>query len=163
MSHTKTVHSLNPSTYSSPADAGIESSVTSSASQDDGDHVSPEIKSTLVSKNVTILGRRTSVRLEPEMWLALKDIARREGCSMHDICSLINLRKNENTSLTAAIRVFLMLYYRAAATEEGHARAGHGDFDSMKRRARVMAETAARPSSPSKQPSSERYYESAVA
>jgi predicted DNA-binding ribbon-helix-helix protein len=54
-----------------------------------------EISSTLVSKNVTILGRRTSVRLEPEMWNALKDISRREGCSMHEICSLIFIRKKQ--------------------------------------------------------------------
>ena len=94
-------------------------------------------KSTLVSKNVTILGRRTSVRLEPEMWSALRDIARREGCSSHDICSLINIRKNSHTSLTAAIRVFLMLYYRAATTEEGHLKAGHGSFEAMKKRAQV--------------------------
>lgn len=33
-------------------------------------------KSTLVSRNITILGRRTSVRLEPEMWMALKEIAK---------------------------------------------------------------------------------------
>ncbi len=94
-------------------------------------------KSTLVSRNVTILGRRTSVRLEPEMWSALRDIARREGCSTHDICSLINIRKNPQTSLTAAIRVFLMLYYRAATTEEGHLRVGHGNFEAMKKRAQV--------------------------
>lgn len=97
-------------------------------------------KSTLVSKNVTILGRRTSVRLEPEMWNALKDISRRERCSIHDICSLINIRKNPLTSLTAAIRVFLMLYYRAAATSEGHARAGHGSFENMKQRARITVD-----------------------
>ncbi len=95
-----------------------------------------KIKSTLVSKNITILGRRTSVRLEPEMWSALRDIALRERCSMHDICSLISLRKNIDTSLTAAIRVFLMLYYKAAVTEEGHKRAGHGNFEVMKQRAR---------------------------
>ena len=94
-------------------------------------------KSTLVSRNVTILGRRTSVRLEPEMWMALKEIAKRERCSSHDICGLISLRKNENTSLTAAIRVFLMLYFRASSTEEGHAKAGHGSFETMKRRAKI--------------------------
>lgn len=94
-------------------------------------------KSTLISRNITILGRRTSVRLEPEMWNALKDISRREGCSMHDICSLIHIRKNVRTSLTGAIRVFLMLYYRAASTEDGHARAGHGSFETMKRRAQL--------------------------
>lgn len=95
------------------------------------------IRSTLVSKNITILGRRTSVRLEPEMWNALRDIARREGCTAHEICSLIQIRKNTRTSLTAAIRVFLMLYYRAAATDEGHQKAGHGSFEIMKRRANV--------------------------
>lgn len=99
------------------------------------------IKSTLVSRNITIFGRRTSVRLEPEMWRALKDVARRENCSVHDLCSLVDLRKNANTSLTAAIRVFVMLYYKAASTEDGHNRAGHGNFDNMKRRAGVSNTT----------------------
>ncbi len=94
-------------------------------------------RSSLVSRNISVQGRRTSVRLEPEMWNALKEIARRERCKIHDICSLISARKKPNTSLTAAIRVFLMLYFRAAATEDGHMRAGHGDFGSMMQRARV--------------------------
>ena len=84
--------------------------------------------SSLISRNITVLNRRTSVRLEPEMWVALRDIARRESCSVHDLCSLIYVRKSDNTSLTAAIRVFLMLYFRAATSEQGHAEAGHGDF-----------------------------------
>lgn len=96
--------------------------------------------STLVSRNITVAGRRTSVRLEPEMWTALREIARREDCRIHDICSLIQVRKNPDTSLTAAIRVFLMLYYRAAATEDGHSRAGHGSFQNMVRRARIGAD-----------------------
>lgn len=96
-----------------------------------------ENKTTLVSRNITVLGKRTSVRLEPEMWNALREIARREQCKIHDICSLISLRKNNDTSLTAAIRVFLMLYYRAASTEDGHERAGHGNFKNMITRARV--------------------------
>ena len=94
-------------------------------------------RSTLLSRNITVVGRRTSVRLEPEMWTALRDIARREQCKVHDICSLIQLRKNPSTSLTAAIRVFLMLYYRASSTEDGHGRAGHGSFDNMITRARM--------------------------
>lgn len=95
-------------------------------------------KSSLVSRNVTILGKRTSVRLEPDMWKELKNISKRETCSVHELCSLISLRKAENTSLTAAIRVFLMLYFRAAATENGHQQAGHGSFESMKQRAGVI-------------------------
>ncbi len=101
------------------------------------DNIQNEVKSTLVLKNITVNGKRTSIRLEPEMWGELKNIAKREKCSIHDICSLINARKNENTSLTAAIRVFLMLYFRAAATENGHEKAGHGSFENMKRRAGI--------------------------
>ncbi len=102
-------------------------------------------KSSLISRNITVVGRRTSVRLEPEMWNALREIARREQCTIHDICSLIHLRKSPSTSLTAAIRVFLMLYYRAAATEDGHVRAGHGNFDNMVNRARMTPDMLRRP------------------
>jgi predicted DNA-binding ribbon-helix-helix protein len=109
----------------------------------EGDHKNvTSNNSTLISRNITVLGRRTSVRLEPEMWNALREIARRENCKIHDICSLIHMRKNPDTSLTAAIRVFLMLYFRAAATEDGHKRAGHGSFESMIRRARMGDEYA---------------------
>lgn len=94
-----------------------------------------EYASTLVSKNITIQDRRTSVRLEPEMWMALNEISLRERCSIHDLCDLVSRRKKEKTSLTAAIRVFLMLYYRSATTEEGHYKAGHGDFAAMRDRA----------------------------
>lgn len=102
-----------------------------------------QISSSLVSRNITVMGRRTSIRLEPEMWMALRDISKRERCSIHDICTLVFIRKNEATSLTAAIRVFLMLYFRAAATEDGHQKAGHGSFDEMKRRARIPEELSA--------------------
>lgn len=106
-------------------------------------HDDSSTRSTLISRNITVLGRRTSVRLEKEMWHSLRAIAKRENCKIHDICSLIQLRKNPNTSLTAAIRVFLMLYYRAAATEEGHRKAGHGDFNNMMDRARMDGEMLA--------------------
>lgn len=83
-------------------------------------------RSTLVSRNVTIAGHRTSVRLEPEMWSGLSEICRRERASLHEVCTAVSMHKAGNTSLTAAIRVFVMAYYRAAASEEGHVKAGHG-------------------------------------
>ena len=94
-------------------------------------------KSSLISRNITISSRRTSVRLEPEMWQSLHEISDRERCTIHELCSLIQMKKSKNSSLTAAIRVFLMLYFRASSTEEGHGRAGHGDFGHMCRRAGV--------------------------
>lgn len=82
--------------------------------------------STLVIRNVTVLDQRTSIRMEPEMWDALLDVCRREGRTTHEICSEVARAKPNPASLTAAIRVFLLAYYRAAATDEGHSRAGHG-------------------------------------
>lgn len=74
-------------------------------------------RSTLVNRNIMVAGRRTSVRLEPEMWTALLDIARRENQTIHAIATLVNERKKPETSLTAAIRVFCLAYYRSAMGE----------------------------------------------
>lgn len=86
----------------------------------------PISRSTLVSRNIVISGHRTSVRLEPEMWDGLREICRRERSNMHQICTSVSLQKVDESSLTASIRVFVMRYYREAATEEGHSKAGHG-------------------------------------
>lgn len=100
-------------------------------------------KTTLISHNIIIDGRRTSVRLEKEMWMAIKDIARNEKCTIHDLCSVIHMRKKPDTSLTAAIRVFIMAYFQAAATSEGHKSAGHGKGATIA--ADVLARHAATP------------------
>jgi len=81
--------------------------------------------STLINRNVIVERRRTSLRLEPAMWDAMAEICRREEVSLHDLCTLIDRRRHAS-SLTAAIRVFIVAYFRAAATEEGHASIGHG-------------------------------------
>ncbi len=132
--HHSSNHSLN---HSQAAHQNVHL-IRNGVDLDDG------VKSTLLSRNITVNGRRTSVRLEPEMWKSLFAIAERENCSIHDICSLVCLRKNERTSLTAAIRVFLMLYFKAASTEEGHIRAGHGNFEFMKGRAGVSNQAVSR-------------------
>ncbi len=84
-----------------------------------------EFRSTLVNRNVTVAGHRTSIRLEPAMWEALTRICERERKSMNEIVTQIARNRHQST-LTAAIRVFLLGYYQAAATDEGHRRAGHG-------------------------------------
>jgi predicted DNA-binding ribbon-helix-helix protein len=81
--------------------------------------------STLVNRNVTVAGRRTSMRLEPAMWEALQQICRREGKTLNQLVTEID-RQRVESSLTAAIRVYLLQYFCAAATDEGHRLAGHG-------------------------------------
>ena len=85
------------------------------------DHVSLPMhaSSALQSKNVRIHNRRTSVRLEPRMWTALNEIAVLEGCSIHDLCGVVYDLKTPGTSFTAALRVFMMEYYRTAMQVNG--------------------------------------------
>jgi len=65
------------------------------------------------------------MRLEQEMWEALREVCRREELTVHEVCSMIDARRG-TSSLTAATRVFILMYFRAAATDEGHVTAGHG-------------------------------------
>lgn len=76
--------------------------------------------STLISRNISLAGRRTSIRLEPEMWDALNEICRREGRSLHEICTEID-RQRRSSALTAGVRVYIMNYFRKAAAAQGRA------------------------------------------
>ena len=69
------------------------------------------MNSSLQSRNVMVSGKRTSMRLEPEMWEGLFDIARHEKISVNAICSEVD-RTRCQSSLTSAVRVFIVSYYR---------------------------------------------------
>ena len=72
----------------------------------------PEDKSSILeSRNVTVGGRRTSMRLEPQMWDALESIARSEGMTLNNLCTQIDQRRRE-IGLTSATRVFIISYFR---------------------------------------------------
>lgn len=79
----------------------------------------------LISRNVTINGHRTSLRMEHETWDALAEICTREDQSIHQLCSQVEKRRKVSNR-TSAVRAFIINYYRAAATEDGHQDAGHG-------------------------------------
>lgn len=79
----------------------------------------------LVSRNVTVNGRRTSLRLEPEVWECLAEIAAREDTTVNEVVARVD-RQRRSGSLTSNVRVFVLSYFRNAATERGHANAGHG-------------------------------------
>jgi len=70
--------------------------------------------SSLVIRNVVVAGHRTSVRLEPTMWEALHDIARQLGMPIHEVVTQIDRHRTAST-LTAAIRVYIVDFYRGAA------------------------------------------------
>jgi predicted DNA-binding ribbon-helix-helix protein len=83
-------------------------------------------RGTLIAGNLVVSGRRTSVRLEQEMWAALKEIAERERCTLNALASRVYRRKKRGQGFTSAIRVFLMLYYRDAENTAVRRRGGTG-------------------------------------
>ena len=83
-------------------------------------HMHASLPGSLQSRNVRIHKRRTSIRLEPKMWSALSEIATLENCSIHDICGAVHDLKEPETSFTAALRVFMMEYYRSASRSNPH-------------------------------------------
>ena len=68
-------------------------------------------KSLLESRNVTIGNKRTSMRLEPQMWGALERIAGSERVTINNLCTRIDRRRRE-IGLTSATRMFILSYYR---------------------------------------------------
>lgn len=92
----------------------------------------------LVARSVKLFGQATQIRLEPSYWEALDEICRREDLTVDELCSDLKDRLDSQTrrsrsalsvSLSNALRVFIVGYYRKAATEKGHDRAGHGRGD----------------------------------
>jgi predicted DNA-binding ribbon-helix-helix protein len=65
------------------------------------------------------------MRLEPELWDALLEICERESQDMSMLVREVEKAGHEG-GRTSAVRVFILGYYRAAATEQGHGFAGHG-------------------------------------
>ena len=69
--------------------------------------------SSLVNHNVRGASKRTSMRLEPEAWDALRDICRREQISTEELVARA-VRAHPTGGRTSAVRVFLLVYYRSA-------------------------------------------------
>ncbi len=69
------------------------------------------------------------MRLEPEIWDALSEICMREATTLGALIRIIEA-ECEPGGRTSAVRVFVTSYFRLAATEDGHVRAGHGRMDS---------------------------------
>lgn len=83
-------------------------------------------ESTLVNRNITASGKRTSMRLEPELWTSLQEICRRERVDLSTMVRRIHKESGGGGGRTSAVRVYVLRYFRAAATEEGHRSVGHG-------------------------------------
>lgn len=80
----------------------------------------------LINKIVLVNDRRTSMRLCLEEWDALYEICRIEKITKNNLIELIEAHKSETLGLTYSTRLFLVSYFREAASVLGHQSAGHG-------------------------------------
>jgi predicted DNA-binding ribbon-helix-helix protein len=80
--------------------------------------------SRLVTRNIVVNHARTSMRLEPELWEMLGEVCEREGQELTDVMRTI-AESGDIGGRTSAVRIYVASYFRAAATEAGHANAGH--------------------------------------
>ena len=62
-------------------------------------------------RGITLADRRTTLRLEPEFWSALEEIAKRLGRTIGEIATEVDMsRRGEN--LSSAVRVYILRFYR---------------------------------------------------
>jgi predicted DNA-binding ribbon-helix-helix protein len=78
-------------------------------------------------RNLKIAGRRTSIRLEPEMWSAFEDICRRERSDPNTLATRIARSKPRECSFTAAVRIYIVSYYRTLSEAALAGAASHAD------------------------------------
>ena len=63
----------------------------------------------LIKKSITIKKHRTSLSLEKEFWDALKIISNEQQCSLENLITKIDSKRNN--SLASSIRVYLLKFY----------------------------------------------------
>jgi len=82
--------------------------------------------SRLLNKIIFVNKRRTSMRLSIEEWDSLVEICKIENISKNELLSLIEDNSPTNLGLTYSTRLFMLKYFRDAATSKGHKTANHG-------------------------------------
>ncbi len=70
----------------------------------------------MILRNINVNGRRTSLRMEAEVWEALKEIAGIEGRTQCNLVSLIDQDRGD-ASLTDSVKVYLLRRYREILRE----------------------------------------------
>jgi predicted DNA-binding ribbon-helix-helix protein len=65
--------------------------------------------------SLTLRGHRTSVSLEPELWIAFRAIAAEDGRRLNDLAAEIDAARPPGHNLASALRLHVLAWYRARA------------------------------------------------
>ncbi len=75
-----------------------------------------ELKSAIVKRSIELNGHKTSVSLEDEFWLSLRQIAVLKDITLPVLLQSID-RAREGANLSSAIRVYVLNHYRILADD----------------------------------------------
>ena len=73
----------------------------------------------MAKRSLTVAGHRTSVSLEEPFWTALAEIAEEQGSSVAALVGAVDTNRAGATNLSAAIRVFVLDWYRERVGRSG--------------------------------------------
>ena len=71
----------------------------------------------LLTRNVVIDGKRTTIRLESAIWDAVDDLCSRERMSRHDLCSRVEVGR-DGLNRAQAMRAVVVNYFRFSLCNE---------------------------------------------
>ena len=71
----------------------------------------PVMKSTVVKRSIVVAGHKTSVSLEDEFWIGLREIADGRDTTLSDLVAIIDADR-QHSNLSSAIRLFVLGFYR---------------------------------------------------
>jgi predicted DNA-binding ribbon-helix-helix protein len=74
------------------------------------------MNSPVAKRSVFLAGTRTSISLEEEFWVGLREIAARRGVSLSEVLGEID-RERERSNLSSATRVYVLRFFRTTPTD----------------------------------------------
>jgi predicted DNA-binding ribbon-helix-helix protein len=63
-------------------------------------------------RKIQICDRKTSVRLEPEFWFYLRQVAVEQGCTAKALIEAVEKARKPERSLSSALRVYVTTHLR---------------------------------------------------
>jgi predicted DNA-binding ribbon-helix-helix protein len=73
------------------------------------------MKSPIVKRSIVLAGHKTSVSLEDEFWVGLKEIAKAQRTTLSDLVGSIDTQRAHG-NLSSALRLFVLAHYQKRAT-----------------------------------------------
>ncbi len=74
------------------------------------------MNSPVAKRSVILAGARTSISLEEEFWVGLRDIADRRSISLSEILGEID-RERQKSNLSSATRVYVLRFFRTTPAD----------------------------------------------